>query len=230
MKRALLAILMASCAVPGFAADVPPPATAPVPAPVLYYDWSGVYAGVNVGYGFAHLTETASIGAFSASITENLNGFLAGGQVGAQIQTGSFVFGAELDAQWTGQSNTATIFGVAVTDKIDWFGTARVRAGVAMDRTLVYLTGGGAYGQFTSSGSVGAVTVSRSTNRNAWTLGVGTETAFGNVILRIEYLYLQTIAKTQVISGVTLTDSLSDSITRIGLIYKFGAGYMPARN
>jgi outer membrane immunogenic protein len=59
---------------------VPPPTYAPVPPA---YNWTSIYVGANAGYGFATATATVSAFGFAASASENLNGFLGGGQVGA---------------------------------------------------------------------------------------------------------------------------------------------------
>jgi outer membrane immunogenic protein len=98
---------------------------------------------------------------------DNENGPFIGGQIGANFQTGMFVIGVEGDLQWAdwgdddddrrrGRHRRDRVFDNVVfgfdRDRgadLDWFGTARLRAGVAVGpegRTLLYGTGGFAWG------------------------------------------------------------------------------------
>ena len=115
-----------------FAADVPvTPLYRPAPPyiPQQTVEWTGLYFGVNAGYGWAQnasnvrftgnpnfggLTNPVSFfGVVIGGPTElsrvnltnstNLNGAIAGGQIGFNWQAGMVVFGAELDGQWSGQ-------------------------------------------------------------------------------------------------------------------------------
>ena len=90
--------------------------------------------------------------------------------------------------------------------EVTGFGTVRARLGYAWDRTLIYATGGWAYGRARNSisdirlcGVVGGGTgcvwgdgASRSLNYSSgWTLGAGLEYAFtNNLSAKIEYLYV----------------------------------------
>jgi outer membrane immunogenic protein len=86
----------------------------------------------------------------------NDGNFTGGGQIGYNYQIGSFVIGAEADIQWIDTDDNDAVFfpgpgnaGVFVPGQFennaDWWGTVRLRAGVAFDRFLVYATGGLAY-------------------------------------------------------------------------------------
>src|SRR6476660_3129477 len=87
----LAGILAAKAAL---AADFPiAPAYQPVVAPV--YDWTGIYIGVNAGYGFGTVSETvsSSLGfgnGLNFTTTENLRGAVGGAQFGGNYQSGSF--------------------------------------------------------------------------------------------------------------------------------------------
>jgi hypothetical protein len=63
-----------------------------------------IYMGINAGYGAARLMESASSGADSLSASESGSGLIAGGQIGANYQSGVFVVGFEVD---TGPQATA---------------------------------------------------------------------------------------------------------------------------
>jgi outer membrane immunogenic protein len=82
-------------------------------------------------------------------------------------QIGSFVVGVEADIQGIATDDNEAVFipgpgfagGTFVPgefeDAADWFGTVRLRAGVAFDRFLVYATGGLAYTEDNTGWTVG---------------------------------------------------------------------------
>jgi hypothetical protein len=137
------------------AADLPAPVApyAP-PLPPRAYNWTSVYIGGNAGYGFATASETASLFGFSVTSSEDLTGFIGGGQVGANYQSGPVVFGIEGDLDASNQTHNATFGFATATDKITWVGTVRGRIGGAWDRVLVYGTAGWGEGKFTSNVTV----------------------------------------------------------------------------
>jgi len=201
------------------AADLPVRGVAaPVPIPSAP-DWSGVYAGVNIGYGFGRTTNLPET-------TAKVEGVVGGVQGGAQLQTGPFVIGVEGDIQVSMQDHdfVAPINGTAVSvkEQVPWFGTARLRAGFAFDRVLVYATGGGAYVNLKVSGTTGGPVLSDKVTHAAWTAGGGVE-----VLLterwsgKVEYLYLDTGTVTLNPGGTPVTGKLRDQIARIGLNYHF---------
>jgi outer membrane immunogenic protein len=68
---------------------------------VVIFTWTGFYFGAHVGGGWAHKTETAFPYNFVGDIINpaqfslDASGWLAGGQIGAQYQAGSWVLGAD---------------------------------------------------------------------------------------------------------------------------------------
>ena len=62
--------------------------------------WSGPYAGVTLGYGFAGRTRADE--PFGIRTTSNTDGFLGNGFVGAQLENNGFVYGIEGDAGYGG--------------------------------------------------------------------------------------------------------------------------------
>jgi outer membrane immunogenic protein len=104
------------------------------------------------------------------------------------------VFGVEADIDGSSQSKTATIGIISATDKITYIGTVRGRIGAAFDRVLLYATGGGGYGEFTSTiTAAGFGTFSGSKSHALWTVGAGLEVGItNNISARIEYLYADT--------------------------------------
>jgi outer membrane immunogenic protein len=173
----------------------PPPVYVPVSAPT--YNWTSIYLGGNVGYGFAKATATASAAAFgvgaSASTSETLNGVLGGGQVG---------------------------------DKIPWLSTTRVRVGAAYDRVLFYLTGGGGWGQFSTTVAGGGASITSSQWQFAWVGGGGVEYGFTqNLSARIEYLYVDTGNVTLISASggganASISGRVQENIVRAGLNFR----------
>lgn len=208
------AILFAALAFsgPAFAADLAIPVKAPPPAPVPVYNWTGFYAGLNIGGGWGQASNNfnfapATGGVFPiATDSSHPDGVIGGGQFGYNWQTGSMVLGIETDIQGSGQRGSATAPGavatcapgctISETDKLTWFGTTRGRIGAASGGWLAYVTGGAAYGGLKSTGVElvalgGQVPFSNSTTRAGWTIGGGVEAALiGNWTWKVEYLYM----------------------------------------
>jgi outer membrane immunogenic protein len=164
---------------------------APPMAPVADPDWTGGYVGINGGYSwgrsstnvtFFNSATGVAIVPPPGSITSsrfNLNGGVAGGQIGYNLQSGRWVFGLETDLQWSderGNTNflcAATATGgvclpgatflpagatgatLSYSQSLQWFGTARGRVGVTLvPSVLAYVTGGLAYGSIKTSGNL----------------------------------------------------------------------------
>jgi outer membrane immunogenic protein len=203
MKRILIAGTFAlSVGGPALAADLPPPPAPPprapatyVPAAVQYYNWTGIYIGINGGYNFGTVSPTGA-GSF------NTNGFLGGGTFGGNYQMGGLVIGIEGDADYNSVNNNGF--------KSDWLATVRGRAGWAFDRILFYGTGGGAFAP--ASVAAGNATMM------GWTVGAGIEWAFAqNWSAKVEYLYVDFPSPS--VGGVSFTDA--ENVIRVGLNYKF---------
>ena len=180
---AALALLATSFAAE--AADIPRPVYKGVRSVIAYYNWTGFYAGINAGYGWG--TSNWDIPAVSNSP----KGFLVGGTLGYNYQTGSFVWGLEGDIGWADVKGSVDCgLGLTCETANRWLGTVRGRVGYAFDRFLPYLTGGGAFGSVRASINPGPV-VSATDTRMGWTFGGGLEYAFlGNWTAKIEYLYV----------------------------------------
>jgi outer membrane immunogenic protein len=160
------------------AADIstysPPPPEA-VYSPTSVYSWNGSYVGAQVGYGWGKASNLGS--------DWDANG-LAGGVFAGYNFTPSpgFVVGVEGDINATGMEGK--LAGVSVANP--WDATLRARAGFAIDRFLVYGTGGLAMGgvKVKSGGA------SDSSTQVGWTLGGGVEAAITNTVTaRVEYRY-----------------------------------------
>jgi outer membrane immunogenic protein len=216
----LFAIAGAASVIMGSAANAADlPRKAPIYAPAYYSPvWSGFYAGVNAGYGWASFDDGFS--------TTKMNGFIGGIQAGYNWQLSSFVLGVEGDIQYSAQKRTdsATILGIAVSSeaKVPWFGTARGRVGYAFDSFMVYATGGAAWSNLKVSASALGATVSTETTKMGWTAGGGVEWMFmPRWSMKAEYLYIDSGTTSLTIAGLTASGKLKDSIGRIGVNYHF---------
>ena len=244
--RRTFAILCAFAGLSGsaFAADLPPspPPRAPavyVPAVLPVYNWSGFYIGINGGWGWASgtITDTVTSGplaGLTGTSSGNINGGIFGGQIGANYQIDYLALGIEGDWDWSGQQRTDTFgcgVGCTVSEniKIGWIATIRGRIGYAMDRVLLYATGGGAFthtsDNVTATG-IGTIFNASSTNPG-WTIGAGAEWAFAqNWTARVEYLYVATNVSQSgaipVVGGtITETGNVRDNLIRAGVNFKF---------
>ncbi|GGK34744.1 outer membrane protein [Salinarimonas ramus] len=223
MKR----LLIASTALVAFtaaavAADLPvrtePAPFVPSAPPV--FSWTGFYAGVNLGYGWGDFT-----GATGGVLFDEGDGFVGGGQLGYNVQFGSFVVGLETDLQWTnfegGPAVPGALAGTVSEAQLDYFGTVRGRAGFALDRTLVFATGGLAYGGADVTAVVAGRTFSDDQTHVGWTLGGGVEHAFtNNLTAKVEYLYTDLDDETYDLD-VQREAGLEFSTVRAGVNYKF---------
>src|SRR5690606_31219770 len=118
------------------AADIVYEEPAPyTPPAAVAYDWTGVYIGVQGGYVWTDLD-------FPGGGNENFNGGTLGAHVGANWQHDSVVFGVEADINYIWNENDYLLGGVPVEIGTDWAGSIRARLGFALDRTLIYGTGG----------------------------------------------------------------------------------------
>jgi outer membrane immunogenic protein len=136
------------------------------------------------------------------------DGFVGGGQIGYNYQFGSWVIGVEADLQFADLNNARPGTIVAATPTvanfvgaqnanfggIDWFGTVRGRLGYAMDRFMIYGTGGFAFGGADQKGftdNFGNYRDAHNDTRTGFAAGGGIEYAFTpNLTGKIEGLYV----------------------------------------
>jgi outer membrane immunogenic protein len=258
MKKILLASVaaLAISAASASAADMaarPYTKAAPMMAPS--WNWSGFYIGGNVGYATSRSdTATGTFtpgGALTAgtSGTNSADGVVGGGQIGWNTMFApAWLFGIEADIQAADQhgSQTLALIGnspasfARVESRLNYFGTVRGRLGwTATPETLLYVTGGYAYGETEVRNSNSVVNLAGATILNAgttkgfkdgWTVGGGVETRLwnSNWTAKLEYLYMDLGTQTTVTplggAGNFQASSVDfkDHIVRVGLNYKLG--------
>jgi outer membrane immunogenic protein len=248
-------------------------------APAVPYSWTGFYLGANAGVGVAR-NPTAMPATFTNTAPPTVSGVvnderftlspwgaIGGGQIGYNWQVApNWVLGLETDFQGSGQKDTVCLscafisgggatgqFGTVLTERIDWFGTARGRVGWTSGPALFYATGGLAYGHITTDLTVNTVplftgvtnTARFNETRLGWTAGAGMEAhLFGNWSAKAEYLYMDlgdiggTVSGPQfenLLGAVTQTQNrtfisaIHDHILRAGVNYKFDSNPIVAR-
>ena len=246
MKSTALSLLVVGGLVStsAMAADLPiamePMAPAPIES-VALFTWSGFYVGANVGYGWGRddvvgVGTRPQPGAYGNIGTFDPKGWLGGVQAGFNWQMDQFVVGIEGDVQWTGvddrigsRNTTGGPAGFATasaTTDIDWYGTLRARAGVAMDRILLYGTGGLAFGNVDYRVNVtapAAQTIRSSDTEWGYALGAGVEFAFNeNLSAKAEYMFVDLGVDETLRSANFSTVPTSQLHTvRVGLNYRF---------
>ncbi len=163
-KSALLAgVALALVAGSAIAADLPsrkapPPAYIPPPPA---FSWTGLYGGVNIGYGFGDGSQASTSWGYiggspllpalpTGSVfytPANINGVTGGGQLGYNYQFSPWlVVGVEADIQASDISARSAVgaasvadpffgahlFSVNASNYLDWWGTVRGRVGLTM--------------------------------------------------------------------------------------------------
>ena len=250
LKKYLLATALVGLgSAPTLAADLAARPYTKAPALAAVYDWTGFYIGVNAGVGIGRdrlQQDFFQVGSPYSFYASPQGGF-GGGQLGYNWQTGSMfgpvVFGVEADIQGAGLSDDRTNFGLVgintrYDQKLDWFGTARGRIGIANGPVLSYVTAGYAFGNVRTdvTQTFGAATATSSTDRlqSGWVVGSGVEAALGgNWTGKIEYLYLNLgnkIDNSAILLATTpLASEIRENIFRVGLNYRIGgnSSYVP---
>lgn len=255
----------------------PPPPPAPINSWTGFYVGGNI--GYSWGTARGDLNDPAisifsGLGSLPTSFLELLKpkGVIGGGQFGYNYQINpTWIVGLEADLQASdehaGNSQSASTGGVSISPgitgitssavatafdaRISWFGTARARAGILITpTTLLYGTGGLAFGAVKASGSgaaninltacivgfgciptggaSGAFAFSQSKTNIGWTLGGGIEGALADHwTWKAEYLYLYLRSESGSVADnfggfASWNAKFTDNIVRAGLNYKFG--------
>jgi outer membrane immunogenic protein len=206
--------------------------TPPAPA-ARPFSWTGIYVGVQGGYGEARSDYFIPGNSFDQFFP--ISGGFIGGMIGANYQMGAMVVG--IQAEWNaadinGQQFSAVGGGINQA-KIEEFGSVDARFGIAVGRALGYVIGGYAWGDPRGRiilGTNGPTASFDAADQNGWDAGFGLEYAFtGGWTGRVEYRHYD-FGSIDVpalpIDGGTLFAHVSTlerfDTLRVGLAYKFG--------
>lgn len=210
----------------------------PPPPPAALPSWAGLYIGVTAGGAtqFAQTHSSANNGVATSPVSNSLTktGFIGGGQIGYNFQSGTWVYGLEADISGlTGKAslNASQVIGKSIAttvNQIDWLATFRGRFGfVVAGDTLIYVTGGLALARVNNSFGYGSGSSFVDDSVRAGPVGgIGFEHLINqNWIVRIEALYAdlgqKTVHSTNYTGGKTTTFSNQVALVRLGLSYKF---------
>lgn len=268
LKRVLLgAVLGQTIILQAGAADLgieaPPVLRGSVVEAEYVSDWSGAYIGAAVG---GQITRNwgahgDALGAANANFPNYAYDyarmqFSYGIFGGYQRQFGNLVAGVEVDIDgpagridspvYTGNpAYAAGVGGNTYVQRLrsNWQGSLRARFGYASAQTLLYMTGGLAFGSFTHcaiiddcAGNTGHV-IKYTATRIGWTLGAGIEHRLGHAwTVRAEYRYTNLGTKncdntancafTVPVGGATNATDVNNRVeshaVRVGLSYSLG--------
>ena len=201
--------------------------------------WAGWYGGVNLGY----TSLTDRVDHFDSGsgcwwscdelhFRDRSSGVLGGLQVGYNWQAGNIVYGLETDVNFASVRTSRRAIGDDYLQNSDLsaIGTVRARLGWAVDRTLIYATGGFAYanvhdhvndsddpGLWDKSGWLGG-----------WVAGGGIEYAMGaRWSIKAEAMFYELEKRTIVFTNngsetLPATFKHDGAIARAGVNFKFG--------
>lgn len=222
-----LAALLSTTSV--YAADLAMKPVEPEAPVVTPYDWTGPYLGLHAGYGWGSEKDDQSR-LFPVRQPQvpgdnfDINGFIGGAHLGYNYQINQFVLGAEADIdfadldgsqRYSYQSGTVT---GTIGLHSDVQGSARLRAGFAIDNLLLYVTGGVALAnaELKVNGS------SDSNTHFGWTVGGGAEYAFTpNWIGRAEVRYSDFSKKSYQTPDGKVNAGWDQTTATLGISYKF---------
>jgi outer membrane immunogenic protein len=194
------------------------------------FSWTGFYVGGNIGGAWSHSTITDNLTGASLS-TGNVSGFIGGGQLGYNFQTGNFVFGVEGTFEWSSLERTSRIVATAVgnlqaTASSPWITSIAARFGYAADRYLIYGKAGGGWvdNKLTVSNLTTGLSATATNSNGGLLLGIGGEYAINqNWTAKIEYdhIGLGTWTAASPIAGDRITAKREINMLTAGFNYKF---------
>jgi opacity protein-like surface antigen len=205
------------------------------PAPATYaYNWTGPYIGAFVGS-----TWGGESWRFrdppSTTVEPDFAGYLIGGQVGYNIQTGRTVFGVEADyggSNANGGASCPNRNQFTCNADADRLGSLTGRIGVTWGRALFYGKGGLAFGEVTAgtqdnAGPASGIGRDDSKWATGWTVGGGMEFALTDRFsAKAEYMHYDLGSDTfttfvfPALTGRTDVDTKGD-IVRVGVNLHF---------
>jgi len=236
MKKILLsAVAFAAIASPALAADLPVRAPAPAPylAPSPAVNWTGFYAGVDLGGSWGNANMTIPVGFTTLSRNMANEGIIGGGFVGYNFQYNNFVIGLQggFDGAGNGGSHTRLSYLGNVYENgfsQTWIASIDGRLGYAIDKALIYAIGGVAFDEQGANLSVNNIQFfNRSSNQTGYDVGFGGEYMItANWTARVEYRYYNFGASNYTspfgpVGNVNYRTTVTDNVVRAGVAYKF---------
>jgi outer membrane immunogenic protein len=205
-------------------------AATPALAQAPIFNWTGFYAGANLGGAWARQSiaeAPGGIGWFTTSSSNDSSGVIGGVQAGQNWQVNNVVYGVEADIDFSSASDRTVISAAnAVThdSKLTALATLRGRVGIAADRTLFFVTAGGAYGRL--KGEIvdppNGFVANRDSSAWGWVAGGGIEHAFANNwTARVEFLHARLGSDTVPVPNYVFRFKDSVSVARAAINYRY---------
>ena len=160
--------------------------------------WTGFYVGAHLGYGRSEVDWADVSLTLGEPVHNDGRGFLGGGQIGFNWQSGNVVFGVEGTLSRTnlddGYRSVVDPVEVTYSTDINWIGTVAGRLGFASGPALAYVKAGWATANIQLSGvrtGIFADAFSGDDRRNGWVIGGGFEYLFTrNLSFGVEYNFI----------------------------------------
>ena len=211
------------------------------PSPVVpVWSWTGCYVGGHAGglWSKQEWTNRTPGGDFYGQSLggHRVSSWVGGVQAGCDYQfAGGFVIGIGGDYAWVDAErghDSAREIGVTYNSKLNWLASVTGRIGYAWNCVLGYVRGGAAWQRdnyWASTIILGTAYTGRE-SRSGWTIGIGAEYAFTNVLSGfVEYSYYDfgnpQIGLTPQIVGLRpafVDIRESTGVVRAGLNLRFG--------
>lgn len=183
------------------------------------YLWTGMYVGLQAGYGWGTSRHTDSSNDTTGDF--DTDGFIGGGTLGYNFQSGQVVWGVETDISFADVSGNSFVnCGGGCSSSMDWLWTLRGRVGLDMSGWMPYITGGLAVADI--SGRTQGVSIGSDT-ATGWTVGGGVEVKVDrNWSIKAEYLFVDLGDLKGPLGGDTIRADFNElHIVRGGINYKF---------
>ncbi|QCI63385.1 outer membrane protein [Phreatobacter stygius] len=227
-----------------------------VPAAIIAqsYDWTGFYIGAHAGYGWGRSSYGFNTNGHYNHLpgdrfSHSTGGFVGGGQLGYNWQSGNFVFGLEGSLTWSDvrRANVISPFfptSDTFTSSVGWFGTVTPRIGFAASNWLLYAKGGLAFGQVRTRIQDTNDFTAASSTRLGWTVGLGAEYAinqnwsvgleanyydFGSLRVNQESSLLVGGGPAGVFSDHNVKTTMWSALARVNYRFSTGGGAVSAR-
>lgn len=185
------------------------------------YNWTGGYVGVQIGYGWGNIDRQVVPAGFANSYSAD--GFIGGVHAGYNHMIDRFVLGIEGDFDLTAMhGNDGGAGGTVDAAYFNWMASVRGRVGYAIDRVMIYGTGGVAFASVQNF-NVAGVPAKIDETYTGWTVGAGVEYAFtDNLTTRFEYRYTDFGSQGFAPAGLApFRNDIDVHAVRVGLSYKF---------
>lgn len=225
MKRTALFVAAILVSTPAYAADLGE-VYIPESEGYLASDWTGFYAGIFGGYAGGKFEYHGTAGAGFPWVGDASGGLL-GVQVGADYQINNFVIGGIADLAWTNLRGETNGAGALIKSSLQYTGSLRARAGVAMNSALIYAHGGLAFGSTDTSADFNGPLPFHGNGRVGYTLGAGLEFKLTDQVSVFgEYAYTDlgnpiVFSNTPPAAAFDLHETLRYHSVKVGLNYRF---------